>query len=122
MALDGGVSFNVHINIDADAVERRFRPVFRRVTQTLANEALKSSTPYVPYDTGATTFLGQVVMLSDTKANIQWRTAYVRYIYYGFHMNFQTTHHALARAQWFEGAKAVNLDTWVQKASEAAKG
>lgn len=117
-----GLVFNVQIEIDADTIEKRFRPVFRRVVNTVANEALKSSTPYVPYDTGATTFSGQVVPISDQKAVIHWRTPYVRYIYYGFNMNFQTTHHALARAQWFEGAKAVDLESWIQKGSESLKG
>lgn len=118
----GGINLKIKVDISNATVMNRFRPKFRAATKALGDAVLESSTPYVPYDTGATTKSGKVTMDGDTKALITWDTKYSRYIYYGTSMNFQKTHHPKARAQWFEGAKAVDLAAWVKTVDNTLKG
>ena len=83
---------------------------FDDATQALRQAVLTSSTPYVPYRTGALSNSGTV-----TEDGVVWTADYAQKCYYA-KRPFSKTHHPLAQAGWFEAAKAVDLDTWCQTA------
>lgn len=90
------------------------------VQARLDTQVLKDSNYYAPEDTGFLKASG----ITGSKIGsgvLEWSTPYAREQYYG-RPNKSKDRNPNARMKWFEGAKAVNLQEWINLANEAYEG
>lgn len=109
------------IVIHTDACLNRFAPKFQKAQKFLDNEVLKDSAPYVPMRTGhlmKSGVLGTVLGSGE----VVYNAPYARRCYYGAHLNFRKDKHPQATAFWFEKAKSVHLDKWVDSVNKILDG
>jgi hypothetical protein len=103
------------MNIDLS----RFDTQYKQAQFWLDNEVLKDCGEYVPFKTGALFKSGDTATKPILgSGQVIWDEVYARNAYYGVNYNFSPAKHPLAQAYWFEGAKAVHKEKWL----EIAKG
>jgi hypothetical protein len=116
-----GKSMGYKLKIDIPATVTRFDPRFQRAQKWLDNEVLKDSAPYTPFRTGN-------LMMSGTRGTVLgsgevvYNAPYARACYYAQGRSFNPSFHPLATAQWFEKAKAVKLEKWIDGVGKVIKG
>ncbi|MBQ7922289.1 MAG: hypothetical protein IJ325_06900 [Clostridia bacterium] len=88
----------------------------KAAAQAMRQAVLDSSTPYVPYRTGALAASGSI-----TEEGVAWTADHAQKCYYA-KRPFSREKHPLAQAGWFEAAKAVDLELWRQTAAKALTG
>ncbi len=99
----------------------RFEPRFSRAQKFLDNEVLKDSDPYVPKVEGALVGSG-IRGTAIGSGKVIYNEPYAKKMYYGLTFNFNKEQHPLASAQWFEKAKAVKKEEWIDGAEKIVKG
>lgn len=103
---------DVQIDMDVPGTVSRFGARFQKAQKYLDSEVLRCSAPYVPMKTGALMRSG----INATKlgsGSVVYNTPYARRLYYGTGFHFSRNKHPQACAQWFEKAKAVHMDAWM---------
>lgn len=108
---------NTTVNINLD----RFNSQYKRAQVLLDYAVVKDSTPYVPMRTG-TLYKSATTATLFGSGEVIWDTPYARECYYGVNRRFRPDFHPQAQAQWFEAAKAINLDNWLKTAKGTAGG
>ena len=107
--------------LDQPRVISRFAPKFSRAQKFVDNEVLKDSDEYVPMRTGNLRNSGiRGTVLGSGR--VVYNAPYAAKCYYGNHIRFSKTLHPKATAQWFEKAKAVNRQKWVDGAQKIVDG
>lgn len=107
--------------LNNEQINARFDKQFKRAQSWLDNEVLKDSDEYMPFNTGNLRSSG----IRGTKigsGRVEYNAPYAKKTYYGFHMNFRKDKHPKAGPIWFERAKAVNKDKWINGARKLAGG
>lgn len=115
------VSTNFRLEMNVPAVVARFDPRFQKAQTYLDNEILKDCAPYVPMRTGFLMRSGQNGTVLGS-GDIQYNAPYARSCYYALSRNFSKALHPQASAQWFEKAKAVKKQNWVEGVNNVMKG
>lgn len=107
------------LEIDIPRTVNRFSPKFKKAQAFVDSEVIRTSEPYVPFQTGmlarsatSGTQIGTGLVVYDAP--------YARRMYYG-NYNFNKNEHPQAGNQWFEKAKAVHGKEWVQGAEKILK-
>ena len=103
-----------------DATEARLRGCLAKAQKWLDNEVLKDCQPFVPMRTGNLMNSG----LTGTtlgKGKVIYTAPYARRMYYGVNFHFSKDKHPQACAQWFEKAKAINKEKWLNGAQSIAR-
>lgn len=110
------------MNVDASFDELK---VFGRLSgnidyaqKVLDNEVLKDCDEYVPFNTGNLRDSG----IRGTRIGsgvVMYNTPYARRVYYG--KGARTDKHPKATPQWFEKAKAVHKEKWLELVRKAAQ-
>ncbi len=109
------------LELDQAGVIARFAPRFSLAQKFLDNEVLKDCDEYVPMRTGNLVRSGQRgTVLGSGK--VIYNAPYAAKCYYGTHLHFSKDLHPKATAQWFERAKAVNRQKWVDGAQKIVSG
>lgn len=101
----------IKIIIHEDFCVSRFAPRYREAQKYLDSEVLRTSAPYTPMRTG------ELMRSGDKGTNVGsgeviYNAPYAKTMYYGLSYNFSKDKHPQACAQWFEKAKAANIDSW----------
>lgn len=130
--------FQVHAELDA-VLSERLSDASSKAEHTVAIQAQKDTSPFVPALTGA---LDQRTRVDGSR--IIYPGPSSRYLYYGKLMVdpatgssyaqkgatkvltdkdlvFNKAMHAQAQSHWFEASKAENLDKWIRVADKAVK-
>ena len=110
----------VIVKLNKDRVQSRFEPKYKLAQQYLDNEVLKDCTPYVPMKTGNLVRSGMDATVLGSGL-VMWNAPYASRCYYN-KMNFQKTKHPLACSFWFEVAKGVNKEKWINGVEKVVKG
>ena len=103
------------LDLNTKQILDRFEQRFTAAQKFLDSEVLRCSAPYVPMRSVD----GGTLMKSGTNATklgsgqVVYNTPYARRMYYGVNYNFSQVKHPQACAQWFEKAKAVHKENWV---------
>lgn len=102
-------------------INKRFNDSYSLAQKWLDNEVLKDCDEYVPFRTGnlrGSGIRGTVV----GSGTIEYNAPYAKANYYALNRNFSKEKHPKASPQWFEKAKAVNKDKWINGAKKLAGG
>lgn len=99
------------IEIDIPGTLNRFAPKYKKAQQWLDNDVLRCNKPYVPMREGDLYRSGTLGTVAG-EGKVVYNSPYAKRMYYGFGFHFNKEKNALACAQWFEKAKAVNLKDW----------
>lgn len=101
----------IKVKIHKDFCVNRFHPRYHQAQKFLDSEVLRTSAPYVPMRYGDLMRSGD----KGTKigsGEVEYIAPYAKRMYYGLSYNFSKDKHPQACAQWFEKAKAANIDAW----------
>lgn len=132
------LKITVHADIDAE-IAKKLAVASTKAEHTVAVQAAKDTSPYVPMLTGSLNLRTQVV-----GGTIIYPGPYARYLYYGKlmvdpntgssfapkggtkvitdkNLVFNKASHPQAQDHWFEASKAQNLDKWLLVADKAVK-
>ena len=132
------LKISVHTDID-EALAKKLAVASTKAEHTVAIQAVKDTSPYVPMLTGSLDTRTQV-----EGGNIIYPGPYARYLYYGKlmvdpntgssyapkggtkvltdkNLVFNQASHPQAQDHWFEASKAQNLDKWLRVAEKAEK-
>ena len=132
------LKFEVHANV-GEALAKKLTAASTKAEHTVAIQAAKDTSPYVPMLTGSLNTRTQV-----EGGNIIYPGPYARYLYYGKlmvdpntgssyapkggtkvltdkNLVFNQAIHPQAQDHWFEASKAQNLDKWLRVAEKAVK-
>lgn len=132
------LKISVHANID-EALAKKLAVASTKAENTVAIQAAKDTSPYVPMLTGSLNTRTQV-----EGGNIIYPGPYARYLYYGKlmvdpntgssyapkggtkvltdkNLVFNQAIHPQAQDHWFDASKAQNLDKWLRVAEKAVK-
>ena len=132
------LKISVHANID-EALAKKLSVASTKAEHTVAIQAAKDTSSYVPMLTGSLNTRTQV-----EGGNIIYPGPYARYLYYGKlmvdpntgssyapkggtkvltdkNLVFNQASHPQAQDHWFEASKAQNLDKWLRVADKAVK-
>ena len=101
----------IRLEMDVAAMLGAYQAKARAAEAALAAQVRDDCDAYVPYDTGA--LAGSACV---TEGAVVYSAPYARFVYYGGGLRFRTDRHPMATAGWFEAAKAVHLEQWVQGA------
>lgn len=128
----GEISTNIDFNVSA--VTSRIEGKINQAQKWLDNEALNSTAPYIPRQTGSLEQSG----ISGTKIGsglLVYNSPYARYQYYGKVMvgrapktvtskNLKYYHgsHAKAGRLWFEVSKSANKKNWIKGVKQIIGG
>lgn len=99
-----------------DAVLTSVTERAKTAEQVLRQAVLTSSTPYVPYRTGALSNSGTV-----TDGGVAWTADHAQKCYYA-RTSFSKAKHPLAQAGWFEAAKSADGELWRQTVADVLTG
>ena len=109
------------LELDTRKIHNRFSPRFDRAQKFVDNEVLKDSDEYVPMRTGNLRNSGiRGTVLGSGR--VIYNAPYAAKCYYGTHIRFSKNLHPKATAQWFEKAKAVNRQKWIDGAQKIVEG
>ncbi len=109
------------LELDTRKILNRFGPRFDRAQKYIDNEVLKDSDEYVPMRTGNLRNSGiRGTVLGS--GMVVYNAPYAAKCYYGTHIKFSKNLHPKATAQWFEKAKAVNRQKWIDGAQKIVEG
>lgn len=111
----------VKVEINKEYTVARFQARYRQAQKYLDNEVLKDSDPYVPMDTGNLRNSG-IRGTTLGSGEVIYNAPYARHCYYGTHIHFSPAKHPLATAMWFEKAKAVNKQKWIDGVEKVIEG
>lgn len=111
---------NTRIEMNTQYTQQRFQSRYAFAQKYLDNEVLKDCTPYVPMNTGQLMRSGINATVLGS-GEVVWNTPYASHCYY-CNLNFQKTKHPQACRQWFEVAKGVNKEKWIEGTAAALKG
>lgn len=107
--------------INTQDVVKRFEPRFSRAQKFLDHQVLQDTEPYVPKVEGA--LVGSGIRGTDIgSGKVIYNESYAKKMYYGLTFNFSKDKNPLACAQWFEKAKAVKKEEWIDGAEKIVKG
>lgn len=109
------------IEIDTQKVADRFKPRYERAQKYLDSTVLQDCHDYVPMRTGNLAGSG----IRGTKigsGKIVYNAPYAKKIYYAQNRHFSKAQHPQACAQWFEKAKAVKKEEWLNGVNKIIKG
>ena len=132
------LKISVHANID-EALAKKLAVASTKAEHTVAIQAAKDTSPYVPMLTGSLNTRTQV-----EGGSIIYPGPYARYLYYGKlmvdpntgssyapkggtkvltdkNLVFNKAIHPQAQDHWFDASKAQNLDKWIRVAEKAVK-
>lgn len=132
------LKITVHTDIDA-AIAKKLAVSSTKSEHTVAVQAAKDTSPYVPMLTGSLNLRTQV-----EGGNIIYPGPYARYLYYGKlmvdpntgssyapkggtkvltdkNLVFNQASHPQAQDHWFEASKAQNINKWLMVADKAVK-
>lgn len=132
------LTFKVQTNL-SEALSAAIGKAATRAEHIVAVQAMKDTSPYVPFLTGS---LDERTHVSGN--TIIYPGPYARYLYYGKvmvdpetgsayapkggtkvltdkNLVFNTSGHAQAQAYWFEASRAENLKKWIRVADKAVK-
>ena len=104
---------NVRLEFDIDKAVARRIPLFAQAQAALDTQIVKDSNQFCPKVEGTLRESGRV----DSPGMISWNMPYARYQYYlneGAHYTTPGT-----RAKWFEHAKALYRDAWLDLVQRA---
>jgi len=114
------MNFSCRLEIDVGKVEKRFEPKYLAGQKWLDNEVLKDCDEYVPMRTGNLRNSGiRGTTLGSGK--VIYNAPYAASCYYA-KRTFSKDKHPKASAQWFEKAKAVHKQKWINGAGGAVTG
>ncbi len=109
------------IELDTSGIISRLAPKFSLAQKFVDNEVLKDCDEYVPMRTGnlvKSGIRGTVI----GSGQVKYSAPYAAKCYYGTHIHFSKDLHPKATAQWFERAKAVNKQKWIEGAQKLVNG
>ena len=87
----------------------------------LDNDIITECSQFTPKDTGA--LIASVSSHSRIgQGLLKWVTPYARRLYYGLTFRFATDKNPKAGPMWFEKAKSINLDRWIQGVAKILGG
>lgn len=107
------IRFNA--GVDLSGARKRLDAGSKKAQMMLDQQVMKDSNQYIPFDTGN---LAGSVARASTLGRIIWDTPYARRLYYGQNFVFSKDSNPLARALWFEAAKAQYLKQWLAMIKE----
>ena len=110
----------VRLVMQPSKVVSRFRPHYEQAQKWLDNEVVKDCTPYVPMDTGRLMNSG-IEATNYGSGEVVYNTPYAAKCYYN-NLNFSKDKHPQAQSRWFEKAKSVNKDKWVNGVTKIMEG
>ncbi|TQI66264.1 minor capsid protein [Clostridium sp. KNHs216] len=99
----------------------RFNGQYSAAQKWLDNEVIKDCDPFVPFRTGELD-LSAKLGTDIGSGEVDYIAPYARKMYYGLSFDFDRSSHPQAQAQWFEAAKAVHKQTWINGAKKLAGG
>jgi len=107
--------------IHTDFCCNRFDKRYKKAQKFLDSEVLRCSAPYVPMRTGALMRSGDLgTVLGSGK--VKYNAPYAKRMYYGLSYHFSKDKHPQACAQWFEKAKSIYIDAWINGVRKIIKG
>lgn len=132
------LKFSVHTS-GLSVIPERLKAASEKAEHTVAIQAQKDTSPYVPFLTGS---LDQRTRVDGSE--VIYPGPYARYLYHGKVMVdletgsayapkggtkvvtdkdlvFNKAMHSQAQAYWFEASKAENMDKWLRVADKAVK-
>ncbi|PAD67028.1 minor capsid protein [Bacillus sp. 7586-K] len=111
----------VNANLDIDEIIRRQQVANKEAQFALDNQVLKDSNYFAPEDLGYAGGLKASSLLHSRlgQGHIEWNTPYARRLYYNPQYNFSKDKNPNAQGLWFEAAKAVNKNNWVDVAQKS---
>lgn len=132
------LKFSVHTS-GLSVIPERLKAASEKAEHTVAIQAQKDTSPYVPFLTGS---LDQRTRVDGSE--VIYPGTYARYLYHGKVMVdpetgsayapkggtkvvtdkdlvFNKAMHSQAQAYWFEASKAENMDKWLRVADKAVK-
>lgn len=116
-----GIDFTVDIQINTAALLGKFAKRTEAAQVYLDNEVMRSTEPFVPFDTGTLARSSQLAT-KPGEGQVLYDTPYARELYYSEGMNFAKDKHPKATAKWLEASKAVHLKDWVSGVTKILEG
>lgn len=107
--------------IDTQSCVGRFNKRYSAAQKFLDNEVLKDSAPYVPMRTGNLMNSG-ITGTNIGSGKVVYNAPYAKCMYYGVNFHFSKDKHPQACAQWFEKAKSVKKDAWLEGVNKIMRG
>ena len=120
MNKDGGITFTVKGNFDAQAAKERIGAAVRKAQMKLDQQVITDSNFYCPLETGALQKSAQINTVIGSGA-VVWRTPYARAQYYGVNFDRSKDPNPNACAKWFEAAKARKMEQWRKLVDDTVK-
>ena len=120
MNKDGGITFTVKGNFDAQAVKARISAAIHKAQMKLDQQVITDSNYYCPLKTGTlqkSAVIGTVV----GSGLVVWKTPYARRQYYGVNFDRSRDPNPSSCAKWFEAAKARKLEQWRKLVDDTVK-
>lgn len=99
----------------------RFNKKYSAAQKFLDREVLRDSAPFVPMRTGNLMRSG-ITGTSIGSGQIVYNAPYAKCMYYGVDFHFSKDKHPQACAQWFEKAKALKKEAWINGVNKIMRG
>lgn len=107
------IDFNVNVKIDENKIGKRIDRAIDKAQFALDNQILKDSNYFIPFDRGD--LLDSSITHSEIgQGQLVWLTPYARRLYYNPQYNFSTDRNPNAGGLWFERAKSLHSDEWIE--------
>lgn len=108
------------VKVNISSIVPKISNATEKVTHIVTQQVLKDSNFYAPEDRGyAGGLIGSGVDHVDVKTGkITWAKPYARRLYKGVTFNFSKDKNPNAQAMWYDKAKSVHLNDWVQVAKK----
>ena len=120
MNKDGGITFTVQGNFDAQAVKARISASIHKAQMNLDQQVVTDSNFYCPLKEGA---LQKSAIINTVIGSglVRWIAPYSRKQYYGVYYDHTRSKNPNACAKWFEAAKARKMEQWRKLVDDTIK-
>lgn len=113
---------DVKVNINYNLIGNKINKGVQKAQLWLDNEIVKDSEPFVPFLSGDLNKSPYKVGSVKGDGKIIYNEPYAAKMYYGEDFNFTKTFHSLAGPYWFEKAKVINEQRWIDGVNKIVKG
>ena len=114
------MNYRIVFNL-AEFTNKKLNPRTEQAQKWLDNEVLKDCGPYVPFRYGHL-FRSGITATKVGSGEVEYNAPYAKRVYYGSGMHFSKDKHPQACAQWFEKAKGVNKEKWLDGVKKIMHG
>ena len=109
------------LDLDKEKVVSRFNPKFSQAQMWVDTTVIADCDQYVPFRDG---FLAKSAILGTKigSGEVVYNVPYAKRQYYGMSFKHNKDKHPTACAQWFEKAKGVRKQYWIDGANKIVRG